>query len=233
MDAHDPIPEDAISLMDAFNEVYFAYSPDAAQVIQAINDAKSPKEMEFAFNEYDESQAKANIYFRSVLVSGALTTFIRDPDTGDRLQLDRYDWAGPALWRPEGGFFSNHVGGAVPGPEASFLKGSYRPIFLNTDKFYSWFYAAFPNLSPEPDTATTETASEKKPKPGRGRPLGSGSYERLDAPIVKKMQDLIRNGQANSIRAAAITCLPEAAGNSDEAKIRRLSGIYAKTIRGV
>lgn len=63
-----------------------------------------------------------------------------------------------------------------------------------------------------------------------GRPLGSGSFEMKDAPLVKKMEKLVKGG--STISAAARKFADKAAGNSTfESKTKRLMGRYSKNVR--
>lgn len=234
MDAHDPLPANAISLVDAFSEVYFAKCAEAESLITAIDTAISDKERGLAFEEYDESQADVNLYFRGVLQSGVIHTYVRDLDHPDNpSKLDRHGWAAPPLWRPGGGIFSNHVAsGMDPGPEGTFFKGAYHPVYLIESEFYNWLYAAFPHRRPHEDQESSDpeiTAPSKGVR--RGRPSGSGSYEQLDAPLVEKMKQLRESGAVNSIQKAAEAVADEAVGQSKEAKVRRLMARYAQSRR--
>ena len=62
----------------------------------------------------------------------------------------------------------------------------------------------------------------------RGRKKGSGSYDKLDAPLLDEMHELIKNGDAVSINDAAGQVASKAKGSSTESKITRLSKKYAK-----
>ena len=65
--------------------------------------------------------------------------------------------------------------------------------------------------------------AKKKPKKNRGRPKGSGSLEKADAPIVAKMKDGLKTGKFNSVHAAAQHYAPEAAGSgAPQSKVERL-----------
>lgn len=55
--------------------------------------------------------------------------------------------------------------------------------------------------------------AKKEPKKPRGRPKGSGSLEKADAPILAKMKDGLKTGKFNSVHQAAHYFATEAAGS--------------------
>ena len=75
---------------------------------------------------------------------------------------------------------------------------------------------------------TTNNGRKKKPAK-RGRKLGSGSYEKDDAPLVVEMCKLIASEEAKSVWNAAEKVVSKAKGSAEiESRIKRLVERYNK-----
>ena len=98
-DAHDPIPVGMISFRDAFDVVCRAITPDwkifeerlnpASPSYQAFQKQDAKCAREEAWHNYDKAQRRAIKWLRDRISQGALVALVRDPKTGDILQLDR------------------------------------------------------------------------------------------------------------------------------------------------
>ena len=87
--------------------------------------------------------------------------------------------------------------------------------------------------APEPETAMLVYDPAESPTTSDavrlGRPIGAGTYETRDAPLVKDMHQLISDGTATSKWAAAMLVVDRAAGSaSDASKCKRLVGRYSE-----
>lgn len=144
-DADDPIPVGMISLSDAFLLVCRIVVSDWETIEERLNPSApfyeqlSEQDAERARREawriYDIALRQANEWLRAKLSDGTLTALVRDPQTGDILQLDR------SKWLPLGGFESgiagNHVGPddvLASGPN-TVIAGEKRPVFLSRKNF--------------------------------------------------------------------------------------------------
>ena len=67
--------------------------------------------------------------------------------------------------------------------------------------------------------AIAEAASEK---PRRGRPLGSGSYEELDMPLVSELDRRWRSGQSRTAAARELAERAYGPNTEHESKVARL-----------
>jgi hypothetical protein len=144
--ADDPIRADAISIRDAFDIVYQTITPDWQILAERLNPA-SPYYDAFherddkdranreAWRAFDNAQRFANEWLRERIGQGALIALVRDPSTGEVLQLDRHEWA--SMDDFETGITSNFVapGDALQsGPDTS-IKKKRRPVFFNRKNF--------------------------------------------------------------------------------------------------
>ena len=220
--AKDPIPAKAILLADAFDwafEKIYA-SPEILTTLGEFQEIlKLNRECEEGMGQYEEGSdldRAATIFFRNHLYVGNLLAYIRDPETGDILQLDQFDWrmGHNGFWplrlpRRVDSFATN--GDAVPNPN-TFLRGAYRPVFLWRDEFERWL---------------KKTLGHQKH--GGGRPTGSGSWQVADEPLVDEMDSMIKTGKAKSPNDAARLLADRASGSGTlVSKQSRLAIRYRK-----
>jgi hypothetical protein len=230
--ARDPIPKDAIYLSEAFEQVVQALAKDAtalATLHMEIKDALAQLRQRDEQRHRKRSASKeaknaahrlkeAVVFFRSNLANGRLVAHIRDPATGDVLQLNSVDWslAGGRLLllEPPYAFEEDFLDNSpFSGNPNTFLRGAYRPIFFLRREFADWF---------------AKTFGEKKQR--SGRPLGSGSYERGDQSYLEQMRALLKDGDANSIYHAAVKVAPTVPRRNaqEQSIITRLAKRYRK-----
>jgi hypothetical protein len=158
----------------------------------------------------------ATIFFRNHLYVGNLLAYIRDPETGDILQLDHFDWGmgRNGFWplrlpRRVDDFVTNDD--LVRNPN-TFLHGAYRPVFLWRDEFEHWLKKTFGQQEHR-----------------GGRPTGSGSWQVADEPLLDEMYNMIKTGMAKSPNDAARLLADRASGSGTLAsKQTRLANRYRK-----
>jgi hypothetical protein len=232
--ADDPIPIKAIRLSAAFERVVEAFSKNP-KVVEKLEEQDIDCSPIAKAGDRWKSQVAADVLLRAHLTYGELLngeilyTYIRDPQTGEILQLD------PGGWTPRGrspkpfgikdspyfemsaGIPGDHVidpyDEIFPGPVGTLLHGAYRPVFFWRDEFERWFQKTF------------GSDSSKR----RGRKPGSGSWEHADEPLVEEMHRLIDSGSAKSAEDAARLVEDRAAGSGTlVSKRTRLAKRYRK-----
>jgi hypothetical protein len=223
--ASDPIPANAIRLTDAFHRVLDAnvanpkllrLEEDERQEIRTSTDADLRRYVGEDYPPEDLEcivQGKeANVFLRKCLAAGELVPCVRDPETGEILQLTHKGWENLEFVPGELGWLeSDHVhpdDPFYPGPADVMVRGKARPVFLRRDEFERWFQKTF---GP------------------RGRPRGSGSLAKADGPLVEEMHQLIESGSAKSAEDAAGKLADGAAGGGTlQSKVTRLARRYRK-----
>jgi len=218
----DPIPAKAILLGDAFDWAYEEICANP-RILETLDEyfqktLKLNRELEETVREdvYHHEKA-ATVFFRAHLYAGNLPAYIRDSESGDILQLDRFDW-GPVsrreFWplrlpRRVDDFVTNDD--AVRNPN-TLLHGAYRPVFLWRDEFERWLKKTFGHQ-----------------KHGGGRPPGSGSWQVADELLLDEMRNMIKTGKAKSANDAARLLADRARGSGILAsKQTRLANRYRK-----
>jgi hypothetical protein len=230
--ASDPIPEDAVGLLDAFIRIHDANweKPDLFNFdedeIQEIRKSVAADLRKFVGDDYRDQGWSvdefvpirlANIFLRRCIEDRQLTPCIRDPETGEILRASHSGWSNIEF--PEGDYgwpFDNHVhpdDPYSPGPDDVIVRGKARPVFFLRDHFDAWFQKTF------------RSNTGKRP----GRKLGSGALEALDEPLLEKMRIAIENGSASSPNDAALMFADQAAGRGNSvSKATRLAKGYRK-----
>lgn len=96
-------------------------------------------------------------------------------------------------------------------------------LYVDRKEFEAMLLKRHPH-SPHTDREESAftTASAKKPKKERGRPLGSGSYEKDDMPLLEKMKNLLDTRKARSVNHAADLVAPDAVG-AENSRAKRLT----------
>jgi len=161
----DPLPRNTIRLSDAFEQYYRATAPDASAVEAELNAALPPEipgmwrcapnwlgcltgaDYEKAAWErwykahvaMEESRSRAEKSFRDELASGRLIALVRDPTTGETLQLDYRRW-NEKMNFGVAGFTEDFVRPddlSQRGP-CTIVGGAMRPVFFDLGEFQSW-----------------------------------------------------------------------------------------------
>ena len=162
----DPLPRNTIGLSDTFENYYRATSPDVAAIEAELNAAlpgpESPGMWRCTFNwlgcltgaDYEkaawdrwhralvareESRSRAEKSFRDEVATGRPLAFVRDPATGETLQLDYRRWDEKINFGVAG-FTEDFVGLddlIQPGP-CTIVGGAMRPVFFDLGEFQPW-----------------------------------------------------------------------------------------------
>jgi hypothetical protein len=209
--ANDPVPAKAIRLGEAYERVLEAIK-DHPEVLNTLDEfiRETLSINRELMEEVDSATAKshqrkeATVFFRACLRAGELRTFIRDPETGETLELDNFDWqpiSGHKFWPlrlPDHlDDFVRNDDPAVGNPN-TFIRGAFRPVFLWRVEFERWLKEKF---------GVRRHAG--------GRPKGAGSLEAADRPLLRKMHQLLKSHEAKSVHDAARLVAEEAKGSRE------------------
>jgi hypothetical protein len=156
--ADDAIPKGSISLIDAFRRVIQSISDDRLE--QALRHAgveehliekrRIPEDARADWELLSATQRRTSNYtLRWALETAELVACVRDPETGDVLQLDSQGWVD---WDDDvpAQVTSNFI---IPGeydsigPSGTLLRGALRPVFFVREEFESWLKAFVDGLS--------------------------------------------------------------------------------------
>jgi hypothetical protein len=165
--AFDPVPTNAIRLRDAFYRVLEANLANPTMVT-----LKDSERAEIRSNtesdlkhfvgedypvedlEYFARGKEANVFLRNCVAAGDLVAHVRDPETGEFLQLTRKGWDDIEFIPGELGWLdSDHVhpdDPLYPGPPDVMVRGKARPVFFLRDEFERWFQRTI-DLQPPSD----------------------------------------------------------------------------------
>src|SRR5262249_34456316 len=129
-DTGDPIPLGMISIRDAVEAVYRAITANWQALQERLNpaspyydtlprqDAKCEREQ--TWRNYDNTQQRAIRRYLGQIRQGGLVALLRDPKTGDILQLDRDKWA----WLSD---FEVEI--------TTIVSGAQQPVFFDRKEF--------------------------------------------------------------------------------------------------
>jgi hypothetical protein len=220
--ADDPIPENAIGFYDAFYRTWalaekdtLALDQDDREKIRACAES-SLKQFVGDYSQEDVDDIalgkEVNLFFRECITEGQLVACVRDPETGDILQLQRNGW-GIEFYPEDCGFvLYNHVhpdDPLNPGPADVIVRGKARPVFFLKDQFERWLQKTFGARN------------------RRGRKQGSGSYEKADQPLLQEMKQRIDSGRSRESAALQVAHLA-VGGGTLQSKASRLSRRYRR-----
>jgi len=177
--ADDAIPKGSISLIDAFwrlialmdgdrlKRALSASGADPEALVETRHvpdDARSDREL-----LSETKRRTSNVTLRWALETGKLVAYVRDPETGDVLQLDSQGWIDwdddiPSL------ITSNFI---IPGeydsigPSGTFLRGALRPVFFAREEFETWLKGFFDDLLPAASSPSLRATISRRAKAGR------------------------------------------------------------------
>ena len=194
------------------------------ELLRDLRESKKSDELILNWDTYSEAdkrehrrEKEATVFLCDRLRKGELLAFIRDPETGETLQLNSRDWQptirtlSKPLRIPVG--LTDHInferGASKPN---IVIRGAYRPVFLWKEKFEHWLRNTF----------------GQKKHPG-GRPTGSGAWRIADQKLIMRMHRLLKSGSASSVNDAARQLAKEARGGGTEtSRQSRLAKGYRK-----
>ncbi|WP_439359926.1 hypothetical protein [Bradyrhizobium sp. DASA03007] len=239
--AEDAIPKGSISLYDAFwrlvatlmdgDRLEKALDADGADRELLVERRRPAGDLRSDWELLSETRRRtSNVTLRWALETGELVACVRDPETGDVLQLASEGWVDwdddvPTL------LTSNFI---IPGeydsigPNGTFIRGALRPVFLVREEFESWLSGKFGDclsatvdLSSQREHHTSITVSaapgmSPTKKKGRRRPTKIDAVQEAGAAIwggnippgipATKRDDmingwLVKNGRAKASAA--------------------------------
>jgi len=123
VDNSDYIPANAIRFGEAFERLFDAINPNAAE-LRAELDRLIEAEADYddAIDKWDIARTEVDNFFRSELTSDALKAYQRDPYTGDPMRVPAKDWENAAI---------------LPGEDLAFP-----PIYFLEAEFDPWLKKA-------------------------------------------------------------------------------------------
>jgi hypothetical protein len=162
--SEDAIPHGALRLTEAFGtvvdaiETYPEKTPeldeDWLEVLRQSRELEKnakhdPETFDVEFEEYWHQRKIANVLLRCALENDELRACVRDPRTGENLQLPATGWL-PKEWADRGyvpsGIWQDYAipdSGEIPGPQAAMIADKLRPIFFFQAEFEAWLREAF------------------------------------------------------------------------------------------
>lgn len=160
-EANDAIPKGSISLTHAYNCVVGAVSnhherlpkfdEDWSEALRkSREEERNIQDSEVFDKELEEEwhrRKEANLFLRLEIEAKRLVACIRDPETGEILQLRSDDWI-PTGWDDyiPPGIWTDYVRPddyEAPGPKGTLIRGALRPVFFMRDEFEAWFKQIF------------------------------------------------------------------------------------------
>jgi hypothetical protein len=165
--ADDPIPKDAIRLTDAYEcvvslvsnhpELLPKFDEDWSEALRKSREEErkiehDPETFDKELEEEWHRRKEANLFLRLELESKKLVACVRDPETGDVLQLRSDDWI-PSGWDDyiPPGIWTDYIipdDYEAPGPNGTLIRGALRPVFFMRDEFETWFKKTFGETEP-------------------------------------------------------------------------------------
>lgn len=215
--AQDAIPAIAIRISDAFESVQLELQRNRDPLESIPDDYKGNLyhtiQNQDELHEDDRIELEvieAAFLFRLALAE-ELRTYIRDPKTGEKLELRREDWFFQYPHVPTD--FDDWISQDMPGPAGTIVHGERRPIFLDRAEFESWINYTFLNQK----AGAIETAAAKT----------RSGWQIADTPLHTEMENLICAGHAKSVEDAARNVASKAQGHGTiTAKQTRLAKGY-------
>jgi hypothetical protein len=96
VDNSDYIPANAIRFDKAFERLFGAIDPNAAElkaeIDHAVKTETSGPEYDDAVDRWEAARTDVDIFFRNELRNGALDARQRDPYTGEEMRVSAKDW---------------------------------------------------------------------------------------------------------------------------------------------
>jgi hypothetical protein len=133
MDADDPIPVDAIGLVEAYQLTRSAHIPDWDRLANRITSNDDDP-----WWSVDLAERVVERFFRDALAKGELNAYVRDPISGERLQLlNRDDWSLAGFLPGISSNFTSPNDLFCPGPDST-IDGMRRPVFVIKKELDTW-----------------------------------------------------------------------------------------------
>jgi hypothetical protein len=268
----DPLPRNTIRLSDAFERYYRATAPDVSAVEAELNAAlPGPESLGMwrcdsnwlgcltgadyekaawerwyrAHAATEESRSRAEKSFRDELATGRPIALVRDPATGETLQLDYRRW-NEKMNFGVAGFTEEFVGPddlSQPGP-CTIVGGAMRPVFFDLGEFQSWLLTLPGRRScgqkprhdpqrPEPvEIAERWPIPEKEPKAPRraaawrlakrvwgkdGGPMKGPSWREITDKLNKRRIDGEEIVSEDTLRRVFLACNRRSANSANSA----------------
>jgi hypothetical protein len=168
--ARDAIPKEAIWLTDAYEWVASLASNHPENLPKFDGDwseaLRKSKELERKIQDpevYDgelegewHRRKEANLILRLGIEAKELVAYVRDPLTGEILQLSSDDWI-PSDWDDyiPSGIWSDYIipdDYEAPGPNGTLIRGALRPVFFMLSEFEVWFKQTLGGTKPAAKT---------------------------------------------------------------------------------
>jgi hypothetical protein len=217
--AEDPLPVNAIGFKDAFDRLWDAAMTDPKRMTLDDDEkeeirTRTESDLKQFVGDYPLEDVdmiargkEANLFLRECISEGQLVACVRDPETGEILQLQRDGWNNVEFFPGECGWvLYNHVHPddvLNPGPADAIVKGKARPVFFLRNAFDRWLEKTFGNRS------------------RAGRKPGTGSYAQDDEPLLIRMRSLIEQRNAKSANDAAGQVAKDAKGENSQESSKR------------
>jgi hypothetical protein len=160
--ADDAILRDAIRLTDAYERVFSLVSnhPELlpkfdehwSESLRRSREEESkighdPEAFDKETEEEWHRRKEVNLFLRLEIQAKKLVACVRDPELGDVLQLRPDDWI-PSDWDdyvPPVTWTDYITPGdyEAPGPNGTFIRGAFRPVFFMSNEFEAWLKHIF------------------------------------------------------------------------------------------
>ena len=102
VDNSDYIPANAIRFGEAFERLFDAIGPNAAELRAELNRLiEAEADYDDTIDRWNIARAEVDNFFRNELRFEALNAYQRDPYTGAPLQIPAKDWENPAILQGE------------------------------------------------------------------------------------------------------------------------------------
>ena len=179
--ASDAIPAGSVRLSDAYSRILDVVleNPDilppfdeewlcALEKSRAYEkEANDPDVFDDELADFVHQQKRVNIFLRHCLEQRELIPRVRDPETGQTLDLPKGDWLPSETWCeyvPRDIIHDYIIPNdyEAPGPPGSFIRGKLRPVFFEPTCFEAWFEKHFGanNRSPPSEPARNRAKRE-------------------------------------------------------------------------
>jgi hypothetical protein len=175
--ADDAIPKGSISLFDAFWRLLalmdgdrFEHALNAGGADSLVERRHIPDDARSDLELLSETKRRtSNFTLRWALETAELVACVRDPETGDVLQLASegwVDWDDDIPARVTSNFIIPGEYDSI-GPSGTFIRGALRPVFFVREEFETWLKEFFEDLSPAASSPSLPATISRRPKAHR------------------------------------------------------------------